>query len=67
MTLIEKLKEYNGNFTVDNLPDELQAEVMEWAENFAIESFVCDDEMEQLENETLRSRVSDIIATMENE
>lgn len=67
MSLIEKLKEYNGNVTVDQLEDDLQNEVIEWTVNFAQESFVLEDEQEQVEKETLESRVCDVIAIIENE
>ncbi|MEK4025475.1 hypothetical protein [Sporosarcina sp. FSL W7-1283] len=66
MTTLEKLKKYDSSLTVDQLPDDLQGEVMDWARNFAEESFISEDEMEQMDRETLRSKVSDVVAIMEN-
>lgn len=67
MNLLDKLKEYNGNITVDQLDDELQAELIDWANNHAQESFITDDEKDQSLNELMRSTVSDIVNLLEND
>lgn len=67
MTLITRLKEYNGELTVSQLPNDLQKEVVEWAMNFAEESFVSDDEKSNVVKETEESRVRDVVGIIENE